>query len=200
MKNLFRTVTPPLRHRLLLKFYSGELLCGRGHLDEAAVVDAHQLRHGSSVCYSPETCKCGTSSHNFVQFADWNRTEDEYLAVAMFVNWDGRAFPDLEKNDGMCPRHLSQHDAPEFLDMPQAFLAIPIAPMSWPSTSQYWGCSTCFQPRGLGLRGRYHLHRRRARADRSGDQRRYQRPVTSGRFRSRRQERLPLLPSCMKLT
>ncbi len=124
------------------KFYSGELLVwSEGIWMKAAVVDAG-INFGMvpSVCYDPSTCKNWTSSHNFVQFADENRTEEEDLAVAKFVNWMGEHSLTWAKNAGMCPAHLSINNYAEFLDMPQAFLADPeradeLAIYSY----KYWG-------------------------------------------------------------
>lgn len=124
------------------KFYSGELLVwSEGIWMKAAVVDAG-INFGMipSVCYDPAICKNWTSSHNFVQFADENRTEEEDLAVAKFVNWMGEHSLTWAKNAGMCPAHLSINNYAEFLDMPQAFLADPeradeLAIYSY----KYWG-------------------------------------------------------------
>ncbi|HPF86624.1 MAG TPA: hypothetical protein PK537_01055 [Candidatus Limiplasma sp.] len=124
------------------KFYSGELLVwAEGIWMKAAAVDAG-INFGMlpSVCYDPETCANWTSSHNFVQFADENRTEEEDLAVAKFINWMGEHSLTWAKNAGMCPAHLSINDYPEFLEMPQAFLADPdradeLAIYSY----KYWG-------------------------------------------------------------
>ncbi|MDO5299810.1 MAG: extracellular solute-binding protein [Clostridia bacterium] len=124
------------------KFYGGELLVwSEGIWMKAAVVDAG-INFGMipSVCYDPSNIKNWTSSHNFVQFADENRTEEEDLAVAKFVNWMGENSITWAQNAGQCPAHLSINDVEEFKDMPQAFLADPdradeLAIYSY----QYWG-------------------------------------------------------------
>ena len=77
------------------------------------------------VCYSPETCKSWTSSHNFVQFADDERTLEEDQAVAKFVNWMGENSLTWARDAGQCPAHVSINEVEEFKDMPQAFLADP---------------------------------------------------------------------------
>lgn len=73
------------------KFYGGELLVWtEGIWMKAAVVDAGiNFGHAAGVCYSPDNAKSWTSSHNFVQFADEERTLEEDQAVAKFVNWMG---------------------------------------------------------------------------------------------------------------
>lgn len=109
------------------KFYGGELLVwSEGIWMKAAVVDAG-INFGMipAVCYDPSNIKNWTSSHNFVQFADENRTEEEDLAVAKFVNWMGENSITWAVNAGMCPAHLSINDVEEFADLPQAFLADP---------------------------------------------------------------------------
>lgn len=124
------------------KFYGGELLVWtEGIWMKAAVVDAG-INFGMlpGVCYTPENAKSWTSSHNFVQFADENRTEEEDAAVAKFVNWMGENSLTWAKDAGQCPSHLSINDVAEFKDMPQAFLADPervdeLAIYSY----EYWG-------------------------------------------------------------
>ncbi|MDO5377215.1 MAG: extracellular solute-binding protein [Clostridia bacterium] len=124
------------------KFYGGELLVWtEGIWMKAAVVDAG-INFGMlpGVCYTPENAKSWTSSHNFVQFADENRTEEEDAAVAKFVNWMGENSLTWAKDAGQCPSHLSINDVEEFKDMPQAFLADPervdeLAIYSY----EYWG-------------------------------------------------------------
>lgn len=124
------------------KFYGGELLVWtEGIWMKAAAVDAG-INFGMvpSVCYSPETSKNWTSSHNFVQFADEDRTEEEDLAVAKFINWMGENSVTWSRDAGQCPAHMSINDVAEFKDMPQAFLADPeradeLAIYSY----QYWG-------------------------------------------------------------
>ena len=109
------------------KFYGGELLIWtEGIWMKAAVVDAGiNFDMFPGVCYSPETCKNWTSSHNFVQFADEDRTEEEDAAVAKFVNWMGENSLVWARDAGQCPSHLSINEVAEFVDMPQAFLADP---------------------------------------------------------------------------
>ena len=60
-----------------------------------------------------------------MQFADENRTEEEDLAVAKFINWMGEHSLTWAKDAGQCPAHLSINDVADFKDMPQAFLADP---------------------------------------------------------------------------
>ena len=124
------------------KFYSGEMLVwAEGIWMKAAVVDAG-INFGMlpSVCFNTESCANWTSSHNFVQFADENRTAEEDLAVAKFVNWMGEHSLTWAKNAGMCPAHLSINEYPEFLDMPQAFLADPARADELAIYSyKYWG-------------------------------------------------------------
>ena len=124
------------------KFYGGELLVWtEGIWMKAAVVDAG-INFGMlpGVCYSPDNAKSWTSSHNFVQFADEERTLEEDQAVAKFVNWMGENSLTWARDAGQCPAHLSINDVTEFADMPQAFLADPervdeLAIYSY----QYWG-------------------------------------------------------------
>ena len=124
------------------KFYGGELLVWtEGIWMKAAVVDAGiNFEMFPGVCYAPETCKSWTSSHNFVQFADEERTEEEDRAVAKFVNWMGENSLTWAKDAGQCPSHLSINNVAEFKDMPQSFLADPARVDELNIYSyEYWG-------------------------------------------------------------
>lgn len=124
------------------KFYGGELLVWtEGIWMKAAVVDAGiNFEMFPGVCYAPETCKSWTSSHNFVQFADEERTEEEDRAVAKFINWMGENSLTWAKNAGQCPSHLSINNVEEFKDMPQSFLADPARVDELNIYSyEYWG-------------------------------------------------------------
>ena len=124
------------------KFYGGELLVWtEGIWMKAAVVDAGiNFEMFPGVCYAPETCKNWTSSHNFVQFADEERTEEEDRAVAKFVNWMGENSLTWAKDAGQCPSHLSINNVAEFKDMPQSFLADPARVNELNIYSyEYWG-------------------------------------------------------------
>ena len=109
------------------EFYSGNMLVwSEGIWMKAAVVDAGiNFKLIPAICYDPANAKSWTSSHNFVQFADENRTEEEDLAVAKFINYMGENSYTWAKDAGQCPAHLSINDVTEFVDMPQAFLADP---------------------------------------------------------------------------
>ena len=108
-------------------FYGGEMLIwSEGIWMKAAVVDAGvNFEMYPAVCYTPETCKSWMSSHNFVQFADEERTEEEDLAVAKFVNFMGENSLVWAKDAGQVPAHVSLNEVAEFTSMPQAFLADP---------------------------------------------------------------------------
>lgn len=108
-------------------FYGGELLIwSEGIWMKAAVVDAGvNFEMYPGVCYAPETCKNWMSSHNFVQFADEERTEEEDAAVAKFINFMGENSLVWAKDAGQVPAHNSINDVTEFSSMPQAFLADP---------------------------------------------------------------------------
>lgn len=124
------------------KFYGGELLVWtEGIWMKAAVVDAGiNFEMFPGVCYAPETCKSWTSSHNFVQFDDEERTEEEDRAVAKFVNWMGENSLTWAKDAGQCPSHLSINNVAEFKDMPQSFLADPARVDELNIYSyEYWG-------------------------------------------------------------
>ena len=124
------------------KFYGGELLVWtEGIWMKAAVVDAGiNFEMFPGVCYAPENCKSWTSSHNFVQFADEERTEEEDRAVAKFVNWMGENSLTWAKDAGQCPSHLSINNVAEFKDMPQSFLADPARVDELNIYSyEYWG-------------------------------------------------------------
>ena len=124
------------------KFYGGELLVWtEGIWMKAAVVDAGiNFEMFPGVCYAPETCKSWTSSHNFVQFAGEERTEEEDRAVAKFVNWMGENSLTWAKDAGQCPSHLSINNVAEFKDMPQSFLADPARVDELNIYSyEYWG-------------------------------------------------------------
>ena len=108
-------------------FYGGEMLIwSEGIWMKAAVVDAGvNFEMYPAVCYSPETCKSWMSSHNFVQFADEERTEEEDLAVAKFIDFMGNNSLVWAKDAGQVPAHVSLNEVAEFSSMPQAFLADP---------------------------------------------------------------------------
>ena len=108
-------------------FYGGEMLIwSEGIWMKAAVVDAGvNFEMYPAVCYSPETCKSWMSSHNFVQFADEERTEEEDLAVAKFIDFMGNNSLVWAKDAGQVPAHVSLNEVAEFASMPQAFLADP---------------------------------------------------------------------------
>jgi multiple sugar transport system substrate-binding protein len=108
-------------------FYGGELLIwSEGIWMKAAAVDAGvNFEMYPAVCFDPATCKEWMSSHNFVQFADEERTEEEDLAVAKFVNFMGENSLVWAKDAGQVPAHVSLNEVAEFASMPQAFLADP---------------------------------------------------------------------------
>lgn len=123
-------------------FYGGEMLVWtEGIWMKNGVVEAG-INYGMvpNICYSPETCKSWTSSHNFVQFADEDRTEEEDAAVAKFINYMGENSMTWAVEGGQVPAHVSINDVEGFADLPQAFLADPdrvdeLAIYSY----EYWG-------------------------------------------------------------
>ena len=125
------------------KFYGGELLVWQeGIWMKAAAVDAG-VNFGMipSVCFDPAVVKNWTSSHNFVQFADEERTEEEDLAVAKFVHYMGEQQSETwAKQAGQCPSYKAVWDGLDLDELPQGFLAKPenvdtLAIYSY----QYWG-------------------------------------------------------------
>ena len=124
------------------EFYAGNMLVwSEGIWMKAAAVDAG-INFGMlpAICYSPETCKSWTSSHNFVQFADENRTEEEDLAVAKFINFMGENALTWAADAGQCPVHIAINDVADFTSMPQAFLADPARSNELAIYSyRYWG-------------------------------------------------------------
>ncbi len=108
-------------------FYGGELLIWtEGIWMKAAAVDAGiNFEMYPGVCYTPDNCKAWLSSHNFVQFADEERTEEEDLAVAKFVNFMGENSLTWAKDAGQVPAHVSLNEVEEYASMPQAFLSDP---------------------------------------------------------------------------
>jgi len=108
-------------------FYAGDLLIWpEGIWMKAGAVDAG-LDFGMlpAICFSPEVCANWTSSHNFVQFANDDRTEEADIAVAKFVNYMGENSLVWARDGGQVPAHVSINDVPEFKDMMQSFLADP---------------------------------------------------------------------------
>ena len=123
-------------------FYGGELLVwSEGIWMKAAVVDAGvNFEMYPSVCYDPSNCKNWMSSHNFVQFADEERTEEEDLAVAKFVNFMGENSLTWAKDAGQVPAHVSLNSVAEYTSMPQAFLSDPARENELAIYYyQYWG-------------------------------------------------------------
>jgi multiple sugar transport system substrate-binding protein len=108
------------------EFYGGELLVWmEGIWMKAAVVEAG-VNFGMlpSVSYDTSTVKNWTSSHNFVQFADEERTEEEDLAVAKFIKFMGEENSETWAVDaGQCPAYLSAWDNLDLDELPQGFLA-----------------------------------------------------------------------------
>jgi len=124
-------------------FYGGELLVwSEGIWMKAAAVDAG-VNFGMipSVCFDPATVKNWTSSHNFVQFADEERTEAEDLAVAKFIKYMGAQQSETwAVQAGQCPSYVSAWDNLDLNTLPQGFLADPanvdtLAIYSY----RYWG-------------------------------------------------------------
>lgn len=108
-------------------FHSGQaLVWPEGIWMKAGLVDAG-INYGMlpAVTFSVEQTKSWTSSHNFVQFADENRTEEEDIAVAKFINYMGENSLTWARDGGQVPAHVSINDVPEFKDLAQAFLADP---------------------------------------------------------------------------
>ena len=100
------------------EFYAGNMLVwSEGIWMKAAAVDAGiNFKMIPAICYDPANAKSWTSSHNFVQFADENRTEEEDLAVAKFINYMGENSYTWAKDAGQCPAHLSINDVAEFAE------------------------------------------------------------------------------------
>lgn len=124
------------------KFYGGELLVWtEGIWMKAAAVDAG-INFGMlpGVCFDPAKARSWTSSHNFVQFADENRTEEEDKAVATFINWMGEHSKVWAEKAGQCPAHVSINQVEGFKELPQAFLADPARSEELSIYSYlYWG-------------------------------------------------------------
>lgn len=110
------------------EFYGGEMLVWmEGIWMKAAVVDAG-VNFGMlpAVAYDPAVIKNWTSSHNFVQFADEERTEEEDLAVAKFIKFMGESNSvTWAKDAGQCPAYLKAWDELDINELPQGFLAQP---------------------------------------------------------------------------
>ena len=124
-------------------FYGGELLVwSEGIWMKAAAVDAG-VNFGMipSVAFDPAVVKNWTSSHNFVQFADEDRTEEEDLAVAKFIKYMGEVQSETwAVQAGQCPSYVSAWDNLDLNELPQGFLADPanvdtLAIYSY----RYWG-------------------------------------------------------------
>lgn len=109
------------------KFYGGEMLVWAEGIWMKAAVEAAGINYEMypSVCFTPDTCKNWMSSHNFVQFADEERTEEEDLAVAKFINFMGENSLTWAKDAGQVPAHVSLNAVEEYTNMPQAFLSDP---------------------------------------------------------------------------
>jgi multiple sugar transport system substrate-binding protein len=108
-------------------FYSGDLLIWQeGIWMKAGAVDAGiDFSMLPSVTFEAGKSKNWTSSHNFVQFADDERTEEEDIAVAKFINYMGENSLVWARDGGQVPAHVSINDVTEFKDMKQSFLADP---------------------------------------------------------------------------
>lgn len=108
------------------EFYGGEMLVWmEGIWMKAAVVEAG-VNFGMlpAVSFDTDTVKNWTSSHNFVQFADEERTEEEDLAVAKFIKFMGEQNSETWAIDaGQCPAYLAAWDNLDLDELPQGFLA-----------------------------------------------------------------------------
>lgn len=128
MKSLFEdgyTASKTDDHRSM--FYGNEMLIDNdGTWIKAAVVDA-KMNYAMypSVCYDPANAKSWLSSHNFVQLADEERTEEEDIAVAKFINFMGENSLAWARDAGQVPAHVSLNANEEYQKMPQAFLSDP---------------------------------------------------------------------------
>ena len=128
MKSLFQdgyTASKTDDHRSM--FYGNEMLIDNdGTWIKAAVVDA-KMNYAMypSVCYDPANAKSWLSSHNFVQLADEERTEEEDIAVAKFINFMGENSLAWARDAGQVPAHVSLNANEEYQAMPQAFLSDP---------------------------------------------------------------------------
>lgn len=137
----------------LQMFYSGDLpVWPEGIWMKAAVVDAG-INFGMlpAISFTPEKTKSWTSSHNFVQFADDERTEEEDIAVAKFVKYIGEEQSFVWARDGgQVPAHVSINAVPEFHDLAQSFLADPErGDELWIYYYLYWGLfDTAFSRNG----------------------------------------------------
>lgn len=108
-------------------FHSGNMLTwSEGIWMKAGLVDAG-INYGMypAITFSPEKTKSWTSSHNFVQFDDEERTEEEDIAVAKFINYMGENSLTWARDGGQVPAHVSINSEPEFADLAQSFLADP---------------------------------------------------------------------------
>lgn len=108
-------------------FHSGDLLVWPEGIWMKEGVRLAGINYGmlASACFSPDVCANWMSSHNFVQFADEERTEEEDIAVAKFINFMGENSLTWAVNGGQVPAHVSINDVEEFGDLHQAFLADP---------------------------------------------------------------------------
>jgi multiple sugar transport system substrate-binding protein len=135
------------------EFYSGNMLVwSEGIWMKAAAVDAG-INFGMlpAICYTPEDCMSWTSSHNFVQFADENRTEEEDLAVAKFINFMGENSLTWALTPASAPLTCPSTTSRNSPIIRRPSWRIRTAPTSWPSTSICTGdCST---PRSPALAG-----------------------------------------------
>lgn len=134
MKKVFETVkdlyqggyTNSRENDATAEFYGGEMLVWmEGIWMKAAVVEAG-VNFGMlpAVSYDTTTVKNWTSSHNFVQFADEERTEEEDLAVAKFIKFMGEQNSETwAKDAGQCPAYKAVWDTLNMDDLPQGFLA-----------------------------------------------------------------------------
>lgn len=110
------------------EFYGGEMLVWmEGIWMKAAAVEAG-VNFGMlpAVSYDTEHVANWTSSHNFVQFADEERSEEEDLAVAKFIKFMGEQNSETWAVDaGQCPAYLAAWDNLDLDQLPQGFLAKP---------------------------------------------------------------------------
>ncbi len=123
-------------------FYGGEMLAWSAGIWMTAAVREAGINFGliPEICYDASNIKNWSSGHNFVQFADEARTEEEDLAVAKFVNFMGENSETWATNAGMCPAHTSINQVANYQEMPQSWITDPannsmLAVYSY----KYWG-------------------------------------------------------------
>ncbi|MBO4368152.1 MAG: extracellular solute-binding protein, partial [Clostridia bacterium] len=107
------------------RFIGGSLLFfENGTWTNATLMQVEGLNYTAMMMpvFSPETALCRCGSHTWMQPENEDRTEEEDLAVATFIDWMGAHSIIWGTEAGQVPLYKSVTEMPEFAELEQCFL------------------------------------------------------------------------------